>query len=168
MEYQDAKQEFIMTWGSLGSNWGINRTMAQIHALLLISPNALSADEIMAELQVSRGNANMNLRALIDWKLIRKELVPGERKDFFVAEKDIYKVAMLILKKRREQEIAPLKSSLQSLESIEGGGAEAQHMSDMISQIQGFVSSTEGAIDQLLKADQNWFFQTFLKVMLKR
>ncbi|MCB0624548.1 MAG: transcriptional regulator, partial [Saprospiraceae bacterium] len=81
MDLREGKEKFIQSWGALGSSWGVNRTMAQIHALLLISPEALSADEIMEDLMVSRGNANMNLRALIDWGLVYKELKPGERKE---------------------------------------------------------------------------------------
>jgi len=65
MQFQEAKIKFIQTWGSLGSQWGINKTMAQIHALLMISPEALSMDDIMEELHISRGNASMNLRSLI-------------------------------------------------------------------------------------------------------
>ncbi len=74
MEWQEGKDKFLQSWGTLGTSWGINRTMAQIHALMMISPNALSADEVMEELQISRGNANMNIRALMDWGLVYKEL----------------------------------------------------------------------------------------------
>src|SRR3954471_20846731 len=98
MELKEAKDKFLNAWGTLGSNWGINRTMAQIHALLLISPNSLSAEEIMEDLKISRGNANMNLRDLIDWGLIYKEIKAGERKEFFHAEKDIWKAAKQIIK----------------------------------------------------------------------
>ena len=77
MEFQEGKEKFLQVWGTLGSDWGINRTMAQVHALLMISPQALSADEIMEELKISRGNSNMNIRALIDWGLVYKELSPN-------------------------------------------------------------------------------------------
>lgn len=83
MELNEAKSKFINTWGMLGSQWGINRTMSQIYALLLITPGAISADDIMEQLSISRGNANMNLRALLDWGLIYKELRPWERREFF-------------------------------------------------------------------------------------
>ena len=115
MKYQEAKEKFIQTWGTLGSNWGINRTMAQVHALLLISPNAMSADEIMAELQISRGNANINIRSLIDWGLVKKELKAGERKEFFRAEKDMWKTALQIMRERRKRELAPLKEVLKAV-----------------------------------------------------
>ena len=85
MDLQEGKEKFIQSWGALGSSWGVNRTMAQIHALLLISPEPMSAEEIMEELKISRGNANMNIRALIDWGLVFKTLIKGERKEFFMA-----------------------------------------------------------------------------------
>ncbi|MCB0678111.1 MAG: transcriptional regulator, partial [Saprospiraceae bacterium] len=108
MDLREGKEKFIQSWGALGSSWGVNRTMAQIHALLLISPEALSADEIMEDLMVSRGNANMNLRALIDWGLVYKELKPGERKEFFRAEKDMWEVVKKIITQRKKKELEPM------------------------------------------------------------
>ena len=76
MNFVEGKQELLSTWGTLATQWGINRTMAQIHALLLISPEPLSAEEIMEELSISRGNANMNIRELMSWDLVKKILKP--------------------------------------------------------------------------------------------
>ncbi|MEQ8808221.1 MAG: helix-turn-helix domain-containing protein [Imperialibacter sp.] len=87
MEYNEAKRKFIEAWGTLGSSWGINRAMAQMHALLLISTKPLSTEDIMEELQISRGNVNMNIRALMDWGIVQKEHKIGERKEFFSADK---------------------------------------------------------------------------------
>ena len=70
MEFKEAKNKFVQTWGALGSQWGINKTMAQIHALLMVSIEPVSMEDIMEELQISRGNASMNLRALMDLSLI--------------------------------------------------------------------------------------------------
>ena len=74
MNLTEAKLQFIQSWGVFGSSWGINRTMAQIHALLLVAPEAMNADEIMAELQISRGNVNMNIRELINPRRDRDDL----------------------------------------------------------------------------------------------
>ena len=82
MELNEAKNKFIQAWGTLGSNWGINKAMAQIHALLLLATEPLSAEDIMQELQMSRGNVNMNLRALMDWGIVKKDLKVGERKEY--------------------------------------------------------------------------------------
>ena len=99
MNLPEAREKFIQSWGSLGSQWGINKTMAQIHALLLISAEPLTTEEVMEELQVSRGNANINLRELINWQLVRRETKAGERKDFFVAEKEtIIGIALYYIK----------------------------------------------------------------------
>ena len=104
MKLTDAKLQFIASWGAFGTHWGINRTMAQIHALLLVSADPLTQDELMEQLNISRGNVNMNIRELIDWALVDRVIVPGERKEYFSAEKDIWKVARLIIKERKKRE----------------------------------------------------------------
>ncbi|MCB0787033.1 MAG: ArsR family transcriptional regulator, partial [Flavobacteriales bacterium] len=90
MQLPEARRKFIEAWGAFGSAWGISRTMAQVHALLLLATEPLSTDDVMEQLNISRGNANMNLRALIDWGLVSKVLKPGDRKDHFEAEKDVW------------------------------------------------------------------------------
>jgi DNA-binding transcriptional regulator GbsR (MarR family) len=74
MKFKEAKNKFVQTWGALGSQWGINKTMAQIHAFLMVSHEAVSMEDIMEELQISRGNASMNLRALMDWGIVKNSL----------------------------------------------------------------------------------------------
>lgn len=103
MTVEEGKEKFIESWGKMASEWGINRTMAQVHALLLISPNPLTADEVMEQLDISRGNANMNLRALMDWELVHKSLKAGERKEYFYAEKDMWIVVKRIITQRRKR-----------------------------------------------------------------
>src|ERR1700753_4094065 len=120
MQLAEAKAKFIADWGRLGTNWGINRTMAQIHALLLVSPDHLSADEVMEQLEISRGNANMSLRELIHWGLVQKVIVPGERKEFFTAEKDIWKVARQIVKERKKRELDTMLPGLKELSEVDG------------------------------------------------
>jgi len=102
-----ARDEFVSQWGAIGSAWGINRTMAQIHALLITSPQALSTDEIMEELHISRGNANTNLRDLVGWGLIRSVVRKGERKEYFEAEKDVWKMFCIIARERKRREVSP-------------------------------------------------------------
>ena len=131
MELNEAKQKFIQSWGMLGSNWGINRTMAQIHALLLVSTTPISTEDIMAELQISRGNANMNIRALIDWGIVTKEFVPGERKEFFVADKDIWAVARQIAKQRKQREIEPLLKVLNDAKALDSKDEEAEKFKEV-------------------------------------
>ncbi len=102
-----ARDEFVTQWGVMGSSWGINRTMAQIHALLMITPRALTTDEVMEELKISRGNAHMNLRELVGWGLIRSVIRKGERKEYFEAEKDVWKMFCIIVRERKRREIRP-------------------------------------------------------------
>src|SRR5262245_51974249 len=80
--YFVVRDEVVAQWGALGTAWGVNRTMAQIHALLMVSPSPLSTDDVMAELQISRGNAHTNLRELVGWGLIRSVFRKGERREF--------------------------------------------------------------------------------------
>lgn len=166
MKLEEAKQQFIQSWGVLGTQWGINRTMAQIHALLLVSAGELSADDIMEQLQISRGNVNMNVRELIDWGLVEKILKPGERKEFFTAEKDIWKVAMRITKERKRRELDPVIAMMDQLKQVdsEGKDAETKAFVDTVTQIQKFAKQADKALDGLVRADEHWFTGTLLKI----
>ena len=123
--YQEALERFILFWGEMASNWGINRTMAQIHALLYVAEEPLDTDAIMERLQISRGNANMNLHALVNWNLVRKVHQSGSRKDFYVAEKDVWYVTAQIIKERERREIAPVTQQLQECRDLLAGPAQA-------------------------------------------
>jgi len=106
-EFKEAKDAFIAQWGALGSSWGISRTMAQVHALLMVVPEPMSTDEVMEELQVSRGNAHTNLKELVVWGLLRVVVKKGDRKEYFEAEKDVWKMFTLVLEMRKRREIDP-------------------------------------------------------------
>jgi DNA-binding transcriptional regulator GbsR (MarR family) len=169
MQLDEAKSKFIEGWGTLGSAWGVSRTMAQVHALLLVSPGALSTEDIMEQLQISRGNVNMNVRALMDWGIVRKELRPGERREFFSAEKDIYKTATLILKERRKRELEPLMRVLGEINQVEPSATttpeEAAAFTQMMGSIQSFANLADRTASTLIRADENWFLSTFMKLM---
>jgi len=166
MKLTEAKEQFILNWGVLGTQWGINRTMAQIHALLLVSSQPLSADDIMAQLQISRGNTNMNVRELMDWGLAEKILKPGERKEFFTAEKDIWTVAMRIIKERKRREVEPILNVLNQLKDVEGdkNDKEVKMFVDTINDIQKFANQASRGVDGLVKMDEHWFAGTLLKL----
>jgi DNA-binding transcriptional regulator GbsR (MarR family) len=167
MKLTEGKEKFIQAWGTLGSSWGINRTMAQVHALLLITPDSLSAEDIMEELKISRGNANMNIRALMDWGLVSKEFKSGERKEFFSAEKDIWKVAAQVVKERRKRELEPVLKVLQEVSNIEGDKKDKRikAFTDSIHGIQNVVSKADKTLETIIKADENWFVGSFMKLM---
>lgn len=103
-----ARREFVDLWGQMAEHWGINRTMAQIHALLMICSRPITADEIMDELQISRGNVSMNLRDLINWGIVRRTSVPGDRRDFFVTEADVWTMFHEIFRERKKRELDPV------------------------------------------------------------
>ena len=140
MEFKEAKNKFVQTWGALGSQWGINKTMAQIHALLMVSAEAVSMEEVMEELQISRGNASMNLRALMDWGIVYKEYKAGERREFFTAEKDLDELAVKISRERSKRELKPALKILKEVSSINAHETiEEKHFIDQTTKLYDFV-----------------------------
>jgi DNA-binding transcriptional regulator GbsR (MarR family) len=99
----------------MSSSWGINRTMAQIHALLFVTGQALEVNDIMDRLQISRGNASMNLRELMDWGVVRRFRQPGDRKDTYVSETDPFQMFVRIVKERKRREIDPTTDAIREV-----------------------------------------------------
>lgn len=153
----EVRDEFVVQWGAMGSAWGINRTMAQIHALLMVSPNPLSTDQVMEELKISRGNAHSNLRELIGWGLIRSVIRKGERKEYFEAEKDVWKMFCTISRERKRREIDPALEVLENCKEASKGlrTAEARAFHAQISELSDFVKLAGGAMDQISRAEQS-------------
>lgn len=168
MQLDEAKEKFIASWGSLGSNWGVSRTMAQVHALLMISEEPLSAEDVMAALNISRGNTNMSIRSLIDWGLVEKLHKLGERKEFFQAEKDMWKVATRIARERRKRELAPIMSVLEQVKEVEvtdGNKQEAGKFLKQMNEIENFASRIDRMMAKLDQADERWFSSLISKFM---
>ncbi|MFY8189236.1 MAG: GbsR/MarR family transcriptional regulator [Flavobacterium sp.] len=165
MKLQEAKQKFIQTWGALGSQWGINKTMAQIHALLLVSEHVLSMEEIMEELQISRGNASMNLRALMDWGLVYKDYKSGERREFFYAEKDLDEMAVKIAKERSKREIKPTLKVLKEISSIEKENEEATFFVNQTTDLYQFILKADNLLEKITVYNDNWLAKLMLKLM---
>lgn len=166
MKLSEAKQQFIASWGAFGTHWGINRTMAQIHALLLVSPDPITQDEIMEQLSISRGNVNMNIRDLISWSLVERIIIPGERKEYFSAEKDIWKVATQIIRERKKRELDPMLKLLSQLENVEGDkkDKETKQFVEMIASIKKLGMSADKMLDTTIKAEEHWFTGSILKM----
>ena len=166
MHYNEAKAKFIQAWGTLGSAWGINKAMGQIHALLLISEEALSTEEIMEELQISRGNANMNIRGLVDWGIVSKVYKPGERKEYFTAGKDILELARQVSRERRRREIEPVMRVLEEIQQVdEGDAADIDHFKEVTKNLGDFTKQVDGVLDKFVRSDKNWFFQVLMRLM---
>ncbi len=167
MDLNEKKNQFIQTWGILGGQWGINKTMAQIHAILLINPNSLSTEEIMDELKISRGNANMNLRSLIEWGLINKDLKAGERKEYFKAEKDIWKVASRIIKERKKRELEPLNQFLSLLnQENKSENEEEQHFLKIVNEIRLVTNQADKALDYFSNTEKNTLQKLLIKMII--
>lgn len=166
MKLTEAKQQFISSWGAFGTHWGINRTMAQIHALLLISPEPVTQDDVMHELDISRGNTNMNIRELINWGLLERVLIPGERKEYFTAEKDIWKVVKQIVKERKKRELEPMLQLLDKLEAVEGDKRDksVKIFVDTISSIKKLGRQADKTLDAMIKAEESWFISSMMKI----
>ena len=110
---RESQALFIRRWGEMGASWGISRTMAEIHALLFLSTEPLCTDDIMDRLQVSRGNVSMNLRQLQNWGLIHREHRRGDRREYFVAETDVWQMFEIITRERRRREIEPIIETIE-------------------------------------------------------
>ena len=164
----EAKAQFIHLWGVSGSGWGVSKTLAQVHALLLVSPAALSTEDIMEQLTISRGNASMTVRELIDWGLIYKELRPGERREFFVAEKDMLQVTRCIIRARKRRELDQMKRSLDQLAALPGDPADADYRAfhTALTDIQQLATVSDKLLTRLMQAEKSWFWNTFLKLFM--
>lgn len=166
MEFKEAKSKFIQTWGALGSQWGINKTMAQIHALLMVSQDALSMEDIMEELHISRGNTSMNLRSLMDWGIVYKEYKPGERKEYFSAEGNIDELARKIAKERSKREIKPTLRVLKDVSAIDtSDSGEAAHFKAKTEELYDFVSRADNMLEKITEQKENWITKTIIKLM---
>lgn len=168
MKLEEAKSRFIQIWGTVGVEWGINRTMAQIHGLLLASDDALTTEQVMEALNVSRGNANMNLRELINWGLVFRENRPGERKEYFYAEKDMWEVAQRIAAERKKRELDPMMKMLTQLQrELPTEGKEAHAFKQLLADITSLGKKSSGLLDLVLRMDQSAFFKPILAIFKK-
>lgn len=166
MEYREAKEKFISTWGSLGTLWGINKAMAQIQALLFISTKPLSMEDIMEELKISRGNTSMNLRQLMDWGIVTKVLVSGERKEFFTTEKDVQELARTVAKERSRREIKPVIKVLEEVSSIKDDGtAKTKELIKQTKALKDITDDLDTLMNKLVNQKQNWLTKSVLKLM---
>lgn len=166
MEYQEAKDKFISTWGSLGTLWGINKAMAQIQSLLFISTKPLSMEDIMEELKISRGNTSMNLRQLMDWGIVTKELIPGERKEYFTTEKDVQELARIVAKERSRREIKPVIKVLEDVSSIKDDGtAKTKELIKQTKALKNLTDDLDTLMNKLVNQKQNWLTKSVFKLM---
>ena len=113
-----AQDLFIRRWGEMGQTWGINRTMAEIHALLYITAQPLCTDDVMERLHISRGNASMSLRALCDWGIIRRLHKRGERREYFESLSDVWEMFSIIAAERKRREMDPVLETIKQCQRM--------------------------------------------------
>ncbi len=112
------QDEFIRKWGEMGQTWGINRTMAELHALLYITGTPQCTDDVMERLNISRGNASMSLRALCDWGIIRRFHRRGERREYFESLGDVWEMFSIIAAERKRREMDPVLETIKQCQAM--------------------------------------------------
>ena len=162
-----ARDEFVGQWGALGTQWGINRTMAQIHALLMTAPQVLSTDDVMAELEISRGNAHTNLKELVAWGLVRVVVRKGERREFFEAEKDVWKIFTTVARERKRREIDPALTVLRHCaeESEDIDTPEGRAFFEQMKQLEEFVEFASKMSDRIASMKHGFAIQIAAKLL---
>jgi len=150
MTLTDVQQKFVLHWGEMGSRWGINRTVAQIHALLFISPEPMNADDIAQTLSVARSNVSTSLRELQGWGIVQVVPLLGERKDHFATQTDVWEMFLAVLDERKKREIDPTLTLLREcvMEAADGGKQE-QHTHQRLSELLDLIESMSGWYSQV-------------------
>ena len=165
MHLDEGKRQFIESWGKMGINWGTNKTMGQVHALLMMTPHPMCADEIMEQLEVSRGNVNTNCRTLIDWGLVHKKFKKGERKEYFIAEKDVVKIFKAVITARKKKELDPMLKVLEEMKSVEGLCEESNEFCKVVKGLHQFSSQADKALTHLINTESKWILGTMMRFM---
>lgn len=146
-----AKDQFILYWGDMGSQWGVNRSVAQIQALLFLSVAPMNAEQISDELGIARSNVSNSLRELVSWKLIRRVPIPGDRREHFVAEVDVWEMVMRIAQGRKEREIDPAKAAIaECVEKAENETGLNPEILRRLKEMQDFIATADQWYGQML------------------
>jgi DNA-binding transcriptional regulator GbsR (MarR family) len=145
-------QRFVEAWGAMGSLWGINRSVARVHALLMANEEPLSLDDIADQLQISKGNASMSLRELRTFGVVRQVEVPGDRRDFYVTEPDVWTMFFRILRERKRREFDPALEAIRRLVEAPGASGEVR---GRLEQMADLLTTMDGVASRFLKDPQS-------------
>jgi DNA-binding transcriptional regulator GbsR (MarR family) len=152
MPLTPVEQKFILHWGEMGTRWGINRTVAQVHALLFLSPKPLHAEEIATTLSVARSNVSNSLRELQGWGIVRVAHVLGDRRDHFESVKDVWEIFRIVAEERKRREIDPTLRVLQEcVAEMKKAGAANTYTRERLEDMLAFLTATSGLFDELVK-----------------
>ncbi|MGA3195324.1 MAG: MarR family transcriptional regulator [Terriglobales bacterium] len=149
-------QKFVLHWGEMGTRWGINRTVAQVHALLFLSPKPLHAEEIANTLTVARSNVSNSLRELQGWGIVRIAHVLGDRRDHFESVKDVWEIFRIVAEERKRREIDPTLRVLQECVSeLKGAGAGSAYTRQRLEEMLEFLTTSSGLFEELVHMPAN-------------
>jgi DNA-binding transcriptional regulator GbsR (MarR family) len=147
-----AAQKFVLHWGEMGTRWGINRTVAQIHALLFVSPHPLPADEIAVTLAVARSNVSTSLRELQGWRIVRVVHVLGDRRDHFDCTKDVLEIFRVVLEERKRREIDPtLKVLAECVQDIKATSPADVYTRERLESMLEFLTAMTGLFEEIMR-----------------
>jgi DNA-binding transcriptional regulator GbsR (MarR family) len=145
-------QKFILHWGEMGTKWGINRTVAQVHALLFLSPHPLPADEISATLSVARSNVSTSLRELQGWGIVSLVHVLGDRRDHFQTTKDVWEIFRTVSEERKRREIDPtLRVLAECVQEIKAAPAGDAYTRERLESMLDFLTIMSGLFEEILR-----------------
>jgi len=148
----EAVQEFVLRWGDLGGQWGVNRSVAQIQALLYLSDRPLTAEDIAEMLGIARSNVSNSIRELITWKLVRRVPVLGDRRDHYEAEADLWQILTRIAQGRKEREIDPAVAAIaKAVAAADGDPAISKVAHARLHEMRDFLTTLDGWFGQMVK-----------------
>jgi DNA-binding transcriptional regulator GbsR (MarR family) len=150
MPLQPVEQKFILHWGEMGTRWGINRTVAQVHALLFLSPKPLHAEEIATTLSVARSNVSTSLRELQGWGIVRVAHVLGDRRDHFESVKDVWEIFRIVAEERKRREIDPTLRVLQECVSELKPASANAYTRERLEEMLDFLTTTTSLFEELI------------------
>ena len=146
-----AVQEFVLRWGDLGGQWGVNRSVAQIQALLYLADRPMTAEDIAEQLGLARSNVSNSLRELIGWKLVRRVLLLGDRRDHYEAEADLWQILTRIAQGRKEREVDPAVAAIRkAVEAAHGDPAVSKVARARLNEMQSFLTTLDAWFGQML------------------
>jgi DNA-binding transcriptional regulator GbsR (MarR family) len=146
------QQKFVLHWGEMGTRWGINRTVAQVHALLFLSPRPLHAEEIANTLSVARSNVSNSLRELQGWGIVRVVHVLGDRRDHFASVKDVWEIFRIVAEERKRREIDPTLHVLEEcVAELKTAGASSAYTRERLEEMLEFLSTASALFEELVR-----------------
>ena len=158
----ETDQKFILHWGEMGARWGINRTVAQVHALLFISPKPLNAEYIQEVLGVARSNVSTSLRELQGWGIVKLVHLPGDRRDHYESMNDVWEMFRTVMDERKKREVDPtlavIRECLAEVNASKSGGG---HTAMRLRELENFFTTTTGWYNTI----QSWPTPVIVKIL---